>query len=333
MNFIFGLCSAGRPGQQNKMRWLVSLAMIFSFLILISPVFAAPPTNMPVFRAQLRVTTADKDDAQTDDYVKVDINEVTNRTWIESYLDDFSRGATQTYDLRLHYINTLSDLESLTIEKTGSDGWCVRKIELIINGRAIFVRDFGVNGRWLDNSGSSSRIFYISAAQMRAESAWINYTSPSKPYVTPRVDMRSRIDGVVGDFVAYHWLLEHDGGSGLLMHGPTVINTKNSSTWAVILDLEADNPFWNLDLKVGFDLKVTCLNGRPNFTTSNITINYPSSTDGADATRFVANDFPSRMNDMMKNFTYGQCSQMNIAVLSNGDLNISPNVLPPVVVF
>ena len=89
----------------------------------------------------------------------------------------------------------------MKIEKTGSDGWCVRQVDLIINGKVIYTKNFG-SGLWLDNEGSHSRIYFVDGSFLRAGTEWVTYSSPSKPYVIPRLDMRLRTESVVGDFDA-----------------------------------------------------------------------------------------------------------------------------------
>lgn len=317
-----------------KMFLLTFSALFFSN---VGATFAAPAGTTPIFRAQIRVVTANVSNAESDDYVKVDLNS-DNRTWIESDQDDFARGDDQTYDLRLQYVSQLSDIRYLKIEKTGSDAWVVRQIYLIINGRTIYSRDFGTNGIVLDNDSDKgrSRVYFIDGSFMRATTTWMNYSSPAKPYIISRDDMRLRLESVVGDFVAYDWLIQNQSNIyGLLMHREgnygTELFTINADTWRVDLDLEADDFYWNIDIDVDFNLKIECLNGRPNFIVSGVTASSTPDTNSTDRARdFVRNLLAQRLNDMMQNFTYGPCSEMRIVLSSNGDLNITPRVLPPV---
>lgn len=308
----------------------------FAALISTTMGFAAPPNTMPINRAQIRFVTANVSDAGSDDYVKVYLNG-DNKTWVESYADDFKQGSTITYDLRLDYVARLSDLDYLRVEKTGDDGWCVKQLFLIVNGRTIYSKTFSGNGLWLDNSGGQSRAFYINDTEMRTTADWTNFVSPFRPAVIPASDVRSRMESAFGDFIAYDYLLDNDGD--MLMQkddsdGGYGIDFYpiNPNTWRVDLDAEYDDPtWWNHQIDVDFDLKVICANGRVVFSTANIspTDNYGTAPTGR-MQNFARYTMASRLNEMMKNFTaYGNnCYYMNVYLSSNGDLNVKEQNVP-----
>ncbi|CAN7769534.1 hypothetical protein LJR290_007451 [Variovorax sp. LjRoot290] len=138
----------------------------------------------PILRAQIRITTADVEDAGTDDSVLVSLNE-GNETWLDygavqnlatattpSTLwggDDFERNSVYTYDLLLDGVSTAGDIKWLVLSKTGSDGLCVKSIELLINGHdtPAFSKDFG-RCVSLDNEGSHERSIGIGFEELRS---------------------------------------------------------------------------------------------------------------------------------------------------------------------
>jgi hypothetical protein len=144
----------------------------------------------------VQFVTSGADDAGSDDDVKIELN-AGNRTWLESGFNDFEPG-TRTYDLRMEGINRLSDMDFFRIQKTGSDGWAIRHMSLIINGVPIFHEEFP-SALWLDNSGGSSNVFFIDDFFMRQRAEWANYLVPERPNIVPIEDMRFRIAALAGD--------------------------------------------------------------------------------------------------------------------------------------
>lgn len=303
---------------------------LFAVFISTATAFAAPAGTTPIYRAQIRVVTANTDEAGSDDYVKVGLN-ANNTTWIESDQDDFARNDDQTYDLQLLNLTQLSDINFLRIEKTGDDGWRLKQIYLIINGKTIYSVDFGA-GRWLDNSSGDSRIYNVDGTFMRASSTWANYWSPYKPSVISLQDMRLRIEAIVGDFVAgqhatngFQMLMHREGDYG------TELYTYNSNTWRVDLDLESDDTFWNVDIDVDFDLKVQCVSGRPTFSVANVSASSTPDRYATDGARYYATNYIHfYLNQMFKNYKAYQnnCYYMNVVLSPNGDLNIKEQNIP-----
>lgn len=118
-------------------------------------------------------------DAGTDDAVFVTIEPRSlNRTWLDYGQVDFERGRSFTYDLRLTGIRLHSDLSDLQIYKEGSDGLCLSGLTLILNGRAVFDRDFGETAatcQWLDRGGSYSPRYNIFRSEIHAHDSWSNF--------------------------------------------------------------------------------------------------------------------------------------------------------------
>ena len=55
--------------------------------------------------------------------------------------------------------------------KTGSDGWAIESLELIVNGRVIYQTTFP-GGRWLDNSKGKTRTLVIPGYWLRTNPKW-----------------------------------------------------------------------------------------------------------------------------------------------------------------
>lgn len=297
----------------------LSLLSVLAFLFFGGQAQAAPPDTMPIWRAQVQFVTSGVDDAGSDDDVKIELNGA-NRTWLESGFNDFEPG-TRTYDLRMEGVSRLSDIDFFRIQKTGSDGWAIRNMSLIINGVPIFHEEFQP-ALWLDNSGGSSNVFFIDDFFMRQRADWANYLVPVRPNIVPLEDMRSRIESLAGDKAILH--------SNILMHRigdhSVELFTLNANTWRVDLDFEEDKQFPapNINIDADFDLTITCSGGRPNFVVSNSNTDddWPLGT-GADGVRFFVNsEVGPRLNEMMKNFNYLPCP--NIVLAPNGDLHFNP---------
>ena len=139
--------------------------------------------NTRIYRAQIKIRTADRDDAGQNDGAKVRLN-AANETLLAPGQQEFTRGKTYTYDLLqidscgAPVLTKLSDIQMLEISKTGRDGWCFSDLELIINGRTIYRATYP-QGQWLDNSGGARLVHTISGATMRKGALWAEYTPPN----------------------------------------------------------------------------------------------------------------------------------------------------------
>lgn len=227
--------------------------------------------DIPVFRAQIKIRTADKSDAGQDDGVKIRLNN-GNETWLDSGSDDFERGQTHMYDL-LQFnaagaasLTKLRDIQFMEISKTGSDGWCLTDAELIINGRSIYKINFP-GGKWLDNSGGARLSTTIDGATMRASAEWRSYTAPNPSPVLARAELESRIEAIIGHFT-------HGRGVGLgqVFGGRAVEVTRAGDNMIhVDLDMEAavDN-FPDPELDVDFDIEFQSANNQIQVSVKNV---------------------------------------------------------------
>jgi hypothetical protein len=152
--------------------------------------------NLPVYRVQLRTTTCNLPGAGTDNAVEVRLNP-SNSTWLDYSHDDFERGASFTYDLGLENVDFLDDISMLRVSKTGSDVWCLRRLELYVNNGLIFERSYAASGRWL--GGARNRTLSISGEQLRRSRSWAAYRPSLPPDRIARDELESRIESAVGD--------------------------------------------------------------------------------------------------------------------------------------
>jgi hypothetical protein len=230
------------------------LAALATLLLLTGAAFAAPKETDPIWRVQLRIQTADVEDAGTDDNVRVALN-LNNNTWLDYGRDDFPRNNTFTYDLKLDHVATIADLSHLYLAKTGSDGLCVKALELLVNGRLIYTETFPGYGHWLDNSGGHSNIYEVNYTQLRQDNSWQAYFQPLPPLVIDRPELESRIESIMGDFATGNRLQwGHRYGRAF------VEATKGGAlnTVHVDLDMELDVPGFNPEVDIDFDLQVLC---------------------------------------------------------------------------
>lgn len=286
---------------------------------------AAPPNTMPIWRLQVRFLTSGTGDANTDDSVKVELNGA-NRTWLDSGRDDHERNSDETFDLRTEGINTLADIDYFRVEKDGSDGWALRRFQLIVNGAVIYTEDFPSSPLWLDNDGGHSRVFLNDDYFLRQRSEWLSYVVPARSNIVPVRDMERRLEALTGDFVHGTYGTNFIGGD----HGVEMF-TMATNAWRVDLDLEDEKqfPFPDLEFDVDFDLAVSCVSGRPRFSVSNVNTDASWPEDDGGSSSFAANSLAPRLNDMMKNYSFATCP--TIVLASNGDLHFNRR-LPPFVI-
>lgn len=163
-----------------------------------------------IWRAQLRLRTANVTDAGTDDSVHVTFNDF-NGTWVDYGSDDFERGNDFTYDLLLDNVSELSDINDIYIWSTGTDGWCIEELSLLINNTEIFNQHFGSTPstcRWIDKDNGEAGYLFITRPMLRAHPLWQSYQQPAPPLSLLRDELESRIESMIGDAIHYesaHW--------------------------------------------------------------------------------------------------------------------------------
>jgi hypothetical protein len=241
--------------------------------IVADPCPPPPPAvgdDRKVWRAQIRLVTGNVGDAGTDDSVRVELGS-GNGTWIDYGRDDFERNDDFTYDLNLDNIATLGDISMLRISKPGNDGWCLRSLELIINGRPIYSRSSETfpKGCWL-HSPFLSETLTISDVALHAHSLWQNFQQPSPSPIIPREEMERRIEGIMGDKVYYNSL---EWGH---LYGRAVEATRQDGQ-ALRMDLDLEyHGVVTPEVDVDFDLRFSCQEGTIEIRTENLVVNVDS---------------------------------------------------------
>ena len=256
---------------------MIGLGMSTPLTALVEPgvAYAAPSESMPVYRAQIRFVTSSVGSAGTDDDVQVSLND-GNHTWVDYGRDDFEGGDDFTYDLSLTNLRTLSDIRYLTVQKTGTNGWCVESLSLRINGKAIYSRSFQTSTsacRWVDANDGHTPSFTIAGTTLRSHTLWQGYTAAARPTSMSRAELESRIEAIVGNWIegvddTYKW--GNLNGSRFVDATP-----KDGRTSHVDLDLTRIYNNWpNTEADGDFDIQFACSGGRISVVVGRVGIMY-----------------------------------------------------------
>jgi hypothetical protein len=230
-------------------------------------------SGWPAWRIQLELQTANIGDAGSNNAVSVSLTENdTNFTWLDYGIQDFKRNSTQIYDLNLNAVDLRSDIHQIKIHTYGTDGWCLDRMRLIVNGVSVYEQDFDVQPSgclWLDNDDGHQPILFVSHETIRGDhdSLWNAYAQPQRFLLTGtpsdltatlRIDgpeLESRIEALVGHHL--HGEEAYWGG----LEGLRFVEAEAASSPDSVhfdLDLKAFVPVLpNPDLDVDFDLKFT----------------------------------------------------------------------------
>jgi hypothetical protein len=217
------------------------------------------PEQEEISRIQVRILTADVDGAGTDDDVVISLNP-SNSTWLDSPRDDFERGRAWSYDLRLRGIDLFNDIDWLTVTKTGDEGWCVARIDLLVNEVLVFRRGFNPC-RWLDNEDGHTRFLAIRHSELR-QGRWGRYDNPDPgaAYVFTRDEVIRQIEMLVG-----HELHFEDRARWGEISGDAVeIRGDGKHTLSVDLDLSGDTVYPDPAIDVDFNVVFRCDPADPN---------------------------------------------------------------------
>lgn len=224
-----------------------------------------------VWRVQINLVTGDVKDAGTDDNVSLSLND-SNLTRLDYGRNDFERNSRFTYDLLPTDIRTLEDISRIRISKTGSDGWCLRSMELIVNGRTAYSETLNSLCLWLDNDNGHSRTYTVNQNKLRNSSPWRNYRQPFPPFSMPRDEIESRLESAIGHFLADEKLYWGH------LHGRAVeVSRSNNSTISADLDLAYDVRFLpDPEVDVDVDVRIACNSGKITLTTQNVKVDVDS---------------------------------------------------------
>jgi hypothetical protein len=162
------------------------------------PVYAAGPIEtMPLWRLQVRITTGTTATAGTNGFPALRLNATTTgvRTLNPQSSSAFDAGHVDTYDLRL--LASPSQITMLRLGIAGSDDWCVKRVELLFNGRVAFARDAVPGGACASIKGGT--YLEYSSADLRSNPAWTRYGAPpALPSRMSATHLRALVSDVTG---------------------------------------------------------------------------------------------------------------------------------------
>jgi len=224
-----------------------------------------------VWRIQVELQTANIGDAGSDNAVSISLAEnATNFTWLDYGRDDFERNTTYMYDLNLDAIALRSDIHQIALHTYGTDGWCLSRLRLLVNGVATYDQSFSAqpNGcLWLDNDDGHQPMFFASHEAIRDNPAWHTYAQPARFLLSGlpsdltatlrigQAELESRIEALVGHHL--HGEDAYWGGLEGLRYVEAEAGNSASSVH-LDLDLKASVPILpNPELDVDFDLNFT----------------------------------------------------------------------------
>ncbi len=218
-------------------------------------------TPEPVWRAELRIETANVSHAGTDNSIRVRLNDSSsstlpygNEVWLNYSHNDFEQGTDFSYDLSLDSISSLEDITKLQLYKEGTDAICIREIELIVNEESVYFQGFGNTTntcKWLDNDPGYSPYLTVSHAQLRGSAMWQSF-APGMPLVFENDELISRVESMIGN--AAHGTALQWGE----LNGSDYVETTwiDPTTLHFDIDMEADLT-WPLSPEVDIDFDLT----------------------------------------------------------------------------
>lgn len=284
--------------------------------------------NDVLFRVQLRVKTANYKDAGTNDPVKVRINGAQG-TWIDTAADDHERGRSYLYDLVLQNSGNqgikLRNITQLEISKTGSNGWCIQSLELIVNNRVIFQKTFS-GGHWLDNSTGKQRKLVIPSRALRSHTKWKRFKSPIPSPVIKQAELEQRIESIIGHYIHADKKIQW----GKLSGRGVEVTYKDAQTIHVDLDLKADvSKFPDAAIDVDFDIRITARKGAIDLKVLNFKVRVASKLHQAilGVNGFFGGTNRTKLQNSINNQIERNITSRAISV-STGNFDLSVSVKP-----
>ena len=229
--------------------------------------------DVAVWRLQLKVTTDGRKDADTDDKVYIHLaGNSSKRFYLDKGGDDRERNRTDVYDIVNVGINKISDIRFLKLAKQGTDGWCIKKIELLVNNVSTPIyRKYYSNCKWIDGNDGHPSSLYIAGSQLRQYSGW-KYTNQNqgKIWLPPLGNLPGSMFENIVESLFGHMRHVQDDLKGVYWgkkYGSRWVEATGKSganpTLHLDLDLAKDvNNFFDPEVDVDFDLVFSCANGR-----------------------------------------------------------------------
>ena len=186
-----------------------------------------------------------------------------NHTWVDSPRDDFARGADELFDLSTDHLSDIGDIQIISIQKSGSDAWCLAGFDLIVNDQShsgfnpanvLFSQSFASQPGgclWLTDATSRSNIFTVDFPQLRAAPGWSAFNPPVFPII-PLAQVQGVLESHLGD--SFHGTAAYWGPSGAV--NVTLTPGQNALHVDTYFQAEVDNAP-NPDVHAWFDLVVS----------------------------------------------------------------------------
>ena len=217
-----------------------------------------------IYRIQLKVKTNTIKNANTDSPVWVQLNAKDAPYYLDKSGDDREKGKTDVHEILSPNINKIRDIKMIKIGINGDDGWNFRTIELLVNGKSIYKKQFNTNGQWIDTDNKKHPSSYtINTSKLRSYRNW-NYNNLTRgietpPTAIPVTTIKSMIESAVGNTLS--------GMKKVVWgkkHGKDYVSIKrvSSNRLRVDLDLKAEVKLApDAGVDVDFDLVFNCVNG------------------------------------------------------------------------
>ena len=158
--------------------------------------------DLPLYRVKLKIHTASKNHAGTNDPVYVKLKSSAGKYYMDYGRNDFERNYAHNYDLVISGMTELRDIQQLQIGKEGNDGLCIEKVELFINNNELmFSKNFGnSNCHWLDNDNGHTRTITFDYDDLRSGGNWsVDLEDLNYPSTFTAETMESMVESIVGD--------------------------------------------------------------------------------------------------------------------------------------
>lgn len=160
------------------------------------PANAQPIETMPLWRLQVRITTGTTAGAGTRVHPSLRFNNSASGTRALNPPSPtaFDANRVTTYDLRL--FGSPSEITMLRVGIAGNDNWCIKRIDLLFNGRLAFRRTPPGTGCDMVRAGTP---LDISSTMLRSNSLWATYGAPPPlPTRMSATDLRALVTFVTG---------------------------------------------------------------------------------------------------------------------------------------
>jgi len=190
---------------------MIGIVVALLALLAVTPFPAGPALaadeSALVRRVQLTIHVCDVGNAGTDNGMWASLGPY-HRSKMNYPRADFERADEFTYDLLLHGVERLYDIQRLMIYKYGSDGVCIDRVRLYVNNRMIYTLD---RMQWLDNDTYDYRQLTISHSELRAHPYWQSWIAPQVNTALWDDELSHRAAAAVGTALdntggnTYHW--------------------------------------------------------------------------------------------------------------------------------